>query len=146
MQANIPLGVCFEIGYWYRSKYYRIVPDVIGLDINLAVNTVNSEGFTTVELFGSNLNTKISKQEPPGGTYVHKATSVKLTAEDIVIVPWVVSLTFEGAEDLLKRRGLGAAVDGTGTGSWVKNQKPEARERVARGSIVTLTMGSGPQP
>jgi PASTA domain len=80
MQANIPLGVCFEIGYWYGSKYYRIVPDVIGRDTNLAVNTLHFEGFTTVELFGSNLNTKILKQEPPGGTYVQKATSVKLTA------------------------------------------------------------------
>jgi PASTA domain len=143
--ANIPVGISFEVRYWYESKYFRIVPDVIGLDTNLAVNTVHSKGFTTVELFGSNLDTKISKQEPPGGTYVHKATSVKLTAEGIVIVPHVLGEDLFSAISSIKNVGL--APKASGDGPMVTSQNPSPGARVLPGSTVNFHLRhTGGQP
>jgi beta-lactam-binding protein with PASTA domain len=139
MQAGIPLGVCWEIRYWYGSKYYRIMPDVIGLDTTLAVETVKDKGFTNVTVNGSNLNTKISKQEPPGGMYAHKVTTVELTAEDTVIVPSIEGLKFIDAKNQLKDIGL--FLETKGNGLFCSNdQQPREGERVPRGRTVHVTM------
>jgi hypothetical protein len=71
-QANVPLGACFELRWWYGSMWYRTVPDVTRRDISIALQLSDNAGVVAI-VTGPSTNSKVVSQNPQGGTYRYGA-------------------------------------------------------------------------
>ena len=142
-EANVPIGISFEIRYWYGSLYYVTVPNVIGMDAGEARARIGLVGLVPI-IIGSGTNAKVLSQSPLGGDFVAIGSNVSLTTSDIVLVPHVIGIPVEVASQDIQHAGLVPKFSGSGT--WVSDQSPGPGHSVARGSTVTMTTQSGSPP
>lgn len=141
-QANVPVGISFEIRYWYGSLYYRTVPNVEGKDTNRAFSEISHSDL--VPIFNGPALDWVVDQSPEGGKFVPRISSVTLTTGGLVTVPNVRHLYVNEASTEIQRAGL--RPNFTGGGEWVETQSPPKDRLVPQGTIVTMTTRSGPLP
>jgi hypothetical protein len=150
MQANVPLGVCFEIGYWYGSLYYTRVPRVFGMGTRIAKQTVEQADLIP-KVIGVEEASYIKDQSPQSShiefgkviyNYAEKKSIVNLTTDvssTTVTVPPVVGARYRPAETAIVGAGLVAHPDGSKINTVVQEQRPDGGEQVERHTTVTLT-------
>ncbi len=152
MQANVPLGVCFEIRYWYGSLYYRRVPNALGMGTRIAKQLIEQADLVP-KVTGVQEQSYIKNQSPPASqiqpngvityNYVEKGSIVNLTTDassTTVIVPGVIGAKARVARRVILQAGLAPNFDGDQTNTVVGEQSPEGGDKVERGSEVALTM------
>jgi len=132
------------------------VPDVVGVELNAALNALVAAGllYETVEVCDDNIPAgEVINQDPAGGSSVPEGTTVTLTVSSgpcNAVVPDVVGLTLEAAQAALAVYNFNvqttdACSDTVPAGSVI-SQNPVAGTAVTEGSTVNLVVSSGPCP
>ncbi len=128
------------------------VPEVVGLDRELAVQRLEERGFEVEveqEASAEFDAGKIARQEPRGGTEVAKGQTVTIwesTGPPKTTVPALVGLTYNEALDALNGRELDAKrteVFSNRPVGEVVAQNPKPNTTVREGSVVTLQVSKG---
>jgi stage V sporulation protein D (sporulation-specific penicillin-binding protein) len=114
------------------------VPNVLGFPLDEAKKILVDSGFR-LEISGN--KGKIIKQNPGGGSYLEKNSSIMIKSaatdsQDLkVLVPDLRGLTIKKSGLILYQLDLGINVTGSGL---VKKQKPAPGSKVSRGTIIML--------
>lgn len=131
-------------------------PDVTGTDLPTATQRLQAAGYTVGRVTTTDKATQASglvvAQDPPAGTSGHKGDAVNLTVSagsGQVLVPDVAGMDQTEAANELTQAGLkftygpkeGSATVPAGN---VIHTTPAAGASVAKGTIVTITVSSGP--
>jgi beta-lactam-binding protein with PASTA domain len=138
-QADVPLGVCWEIRWWYGSIWYRNTPDVTGRDISIAVQLIQNVGLVPV-IHGPTTNSKVVSQSPQGGAYLPIwSAGVTLTTASLVVLPNFKDWSYEDAKEWLDERGIHSERDPQYSTNYVDRSKPGANGTVTPG-VDTVTL------
>jgi serine/threonine-protein kinase len=132
----------------------RVVPSVVGRDVDVAVERLHDVGFTT-EVRREQSRTvdegRVVEQEPAGGERAEVGSQVVVVASSgppKVAVPRVVGLPLQEALDRLERADLevrSRSVFSQQPRGEVVRQVPEPGEKVKPGTAVRLDVSKGPQ-
>jgi len=145
---SIPVEVCP-----LHSPKEVPVPRVVGLAVQRAVEVLAAARFLTDQVLDrSSLQPTgtVVSQRPPAGSLLHEGQTVVLavsTGENRATVPDVRGLSLEQALAKLSAaglRGTSTYVTDPAPAGVVLTQDPTPGKIVARGSLVTLTVSSGP--
>ena len=124
-----------------------LVPDVRGLTIGEARRKLTEAGFRMLDDGASTV--VLDQLPPPGATLVqgghvmaYTASSVSLTAEELVCVPDLLGMSDLECARLLRRRGLLISMAGSGL---CRLQSPAAGEYVQPGSTVHVVLSGEAQ-
>jgi hypothetical protein len=141
MQANIPVGVSFEIRYFIGAFYWVIVPDVVGMS-KTAASQVITQANLVPKVIG--IHPSIKDQSPRGHTYAKKGSTVTLKTDSpniTVIVPGVLGAKAHVARPAIENAGLVAIFQGSTANTVVTQQSPDGGDEAQSGDKVYLTMG-----
>ena len=141
LQANVPLGISFEIAYWYGSLYYQEVPRVIRMRTNIAKQLINQAGLVA-NVIGVE-HSYVTDQSPKWPDFVERGGTVNLTTGELsttVIVPGVLRVNARVAKRKIREVDLVPVISGSQTNTVVGEQSPDGGEEVERKSRVYLTM------
>ncbi len=129
------------------------VPDVVGVQVTDAVNKIQAAGFK-VETKNENSDQPLGTvfdQTPKGNTNADEGSTVLLRVSGGVgqaAVPGVIGRTQAAAESLLKNAGFVANAipgpDPTIPAGQVVTQNPVANAQADKGSVVDITVSTGP--
>jgi beta-lactam-binding protein with PASTA domain len=122
------------------------VPEVVGLDAAEAHLRLMAAGLAAMPRYREAPGAPIDvvlEQRPDAGTPVAAGSRVRIDLPVAVDVPDVTNRRLDEAQALLSAAGLRPAVSGP-PGGVVGVQRPGPGERVARGSVVELTLGTNP--
>jgi beta-lactam-binding protein with PASTA domain/tRNA A-37 threonylcarbamoyl transferase component Bud32 len=129
------------------------VPDVVGMDYADAVDALAEANLKVKkrEVFSKKREGRVVAQDPPAGEVVDEGTTVVLQVSkglETVAVPDVLQQTEASARAELEAAGfqvevINAASDTTPAG-LVSAQNPDPNTQAAKGSIVTITVSTGP--
>jgi beta-lactam-binding protein with PASTA domain len=132
----------------------RVVPSVVGRDVDVAVDRLHDVGFTT-EVRREQSRTveegRVVEQEPAGGERAEVGSKVVVVASSgppLVAVPRVVGLPLQEAVDRLEGADLevrSRSVFSQQPRGEVVRQVPEPGEEVKPGTAVRLDVSKGPQ-
>jgi cell division protein FtsI (penicillin-binding protein 3) len=122
------------------EKQTVVVPDVVGLGIEVATSMLSSSGFD-VQLLGS--GKVVLKQSPSFGTRTRPGTAVKISTSNtwadvptgFTVVPDVRRMSIRRAINRLAMAGLGVSIAGSGV---VVGQAPVPGQQVKVGTRVSL--------
>ncbi len=148
-QANVPLGMSFEIRYWCGSLYYVAVPHVIGMGVSVANQVIHQARLNPV-VTGPTSNATVVQQDPPATVYpdvltwVPYDTNVNITTAGPVQVPNVSNKSRQVAKNAIENAGLNANFVGSGT--YVDYTDPDGGTLVPWGKTVTIYMASDQFP
>jgi beta-lactam-binding protein with PASTA domain len=135
-----------------RGRSTVTVPNVVGLSDAQAFTRVQAVGLKgrAVTIASSQPKGRVVKQAPPGGTQIKKGSTVTLSVSKgptLVTVPLVQGQTEAKAMATLRRLGFKVSITsspGNQTKGTVISQQPRGGSRAAKGSVVVLTISSGP--
>lgn len=119
----------------------KSVPNVVGMTVDKASNTVTSAGLT-VKIVGD--GDTVLRQAPNAGVETPKGGTVVLYTEkatEQVTVPDLTNLTTSGAEATASDAGLNILISGVAegaTGAISYKQSIKAGEKVEAGTVVTV--------
>jgi beta-lactam-binding protein with PASTA domain len=129
------------------------VPNVVGMDYADAVQALSNAKLKAEkeEVFSSKPADRVLKQDPPAGENVNEGTTVTLRVskgKEMVSVPNVVGMSEADAKATLQQQGFQvqtqqASSDTTPEGN-VSAQDPAGGSQAAKGSVVTITVSTGP--
>ncbi len=153
--AGVRLQLVFRRGPGDTDESLVSVPRVEGMKVSDAEGTLERSGLG-YERAGN--GDTVKTQSPTAGTRVRRGTSVRLSLvaanpdrthpseEDIVYIdiPNVTGISVREAKQRLKAAGLNFQVHGGDeSGSVVKQDPPQGRTKVRRGTIVTVHLYRG---
>ena len=120
------------------------VPDVRGMTVERASETLESEGFTPQVEWGSGGDTVgvVYAQDPGDGSTESQGTTVTITAQGVV-VQWDATTTPQALADTLNAAGLTATIDGDAAAETIESVSGPDGEltsgtAVAPGSEITI--------
>jgi serine/threonine-protein kinase len=129
------------------------VPDVVGMDYADAVDELNDANLEVRkrEVFSKKQEGRVVGQDPPAGEVVDEGTRVTVEVSkglETAAVPDVLQQTEASARSELEAAGfdvevIHAASETTPEG-FVSAQSPDPGTQAAKGSIVTITVSTGP--
>jgi eukaryotic-like serine/threonine-protein kinase len=129
------------------------VPDVVGMDYAEAVDALDEQNLDARrrDVFSKKPAGEVVGQDPPAGEVVAEGTAVLLRVskgEETATVPDVLQQTEESARAELETAGFEAEVvaapsDTTAEG-LVFAQSPDPGTEARKGSVVTITVSTGP--
>jgi eukaryotic-like serine/threonine-protein kinase len=129
------------------------VPDVVGMDYADAVDALNEHNLDARkrEVFSTKPPGQVVGQDPPEGDVVPENSTVVLRVskgQETVEVPNVIGMTEENARATLEAADfqvekVEAPSDSTPAGI-VSDQSPDGGEQAEKGSVVTITVSTGP--
>ncbi len=129
------------------------VPDVVGMDYADAVDALADANLEVRKrgVFSKRKENSVVEQEPPAGEVVPEGTTVLLRVSkglETDIVPDVLEQTEASAREELQSAGfevevVSASSDTTAEG-LVSAQNPDPDTEAAKGSVVTITISTGP--
>ncbi|GAA2301303.1 Stk1 family PASTA domain-containing Ser/Thr kinase [Glycomyces scopariae] len=92
------------------------VPNVVGMETDLAISTLEGAGFTYDLQYGSGGNTVgvVYEQNPQDGSTEEDGTTVTITAKGVTVT-WDAATTPQSLMDTLNAAGLTAVIDGDAT-------------------------------
>jgi hypothetical protein len=161
--AVLTLVLCFMTGVFDFSAGGAEMPDVMGLNRDVAVNQLKAVGLTPNIVYAESQEEQdiVIGQSPDAGKTVGKGTGVTLTVSSgaaatpspdvsYVEVPDVMGLSYDAAAAKLQSLGLSAVRGGeeyseTAGIDEVTRQSPLSGARVEPGSSVRLTVSKGAQ-
>jgi beta-lactam-binding protein with PASTA domain len=116
------------------------VPDVIGMTLSSARDTIANAGLRLTKYRGSPGATKVSSQNPGAGAQVRCGAGVQLTLiPPTCTVPNVIGMTVSSARNTIANAGLGLAKFSVTPGATkVSSQNPRAGAQVRCGTKVQL--------
>ena len=127
------------------------VPELVGMTVEEAENQVGNDFEIVIEreVRGEDEVGTIQSQSPKGGEAEEGSTiSVTAVGTQVADVPDVVGDNGEAAEQTLKDAGFDVAVDKAESSfdqeGKVTDQSPPAGDSAETGSVVTITVGTGP--
>ena len=152
--AIVGLALFFIGSNMGKSTEKVQVPDVTSLSQTDATNKLQEAGFKISVKNVANDTVPVDQvfeQSPKGGVDADKGSTVQITVSSgigDVTVPSVVDLTEAAAESLLKSNNLIAQVQTASSDTVAEgkviSQSPAANAKVAKNSVVTITVSSGP--
>lgn len=161
--AVLTVVLCFMTGVFNFGASNQTMPDVVGLNRDVAVNQLKALDISPNIIYEESTEPegKVIRQSPEEGKTVGKHTGVTLTVSsgagetpapgaDYVEVPEVMGLSWADAVSRLQASGLTAIKGGeeyseTAPADTVTRQSPLSGARVEPGSSVTLTVSKGPE-
>jgi serine/threonine-protein kinase len=129
------------------------VPQVVGRDQPTAASILSHDGFqsATRPRTSSQPKGQVLAQDPGAGTKLKKGSTVTLTVSAGLaqtVVPQVVGLTAKSADGRLQKAGLRSTETDQESDTVPKGKvisaSPDQGQRVDKGSVVALTVSSGP--
>lgn len=129
-----------------------LVPDVVGLEADAAKQTLSAAGLVPDQqaAFARKKRGTVVEQDPKAGTRLEKGDTVSITVSkgpQRTTVPEVTGLLRAEAEAALKEAGLVAnavQVRSSEPQGTVTAQRPQAGDRVPRGTTVRINVSAGP--
>ncbi|MFC3492226.1 Stk1 family PASTA domain-containing Ser/Thr kinase [Glycomyces rhizosphaerae] len=134
-----------EVTLTVSSGGQATVPDVFGMTVETAENTLSEAGFNAEVEYGNGGDTLnvVYAQDPGEGSTEEEGTTVKITAQGVVIT-WDATTTPQALADSLTALGLTATIEGDAAAETIESVTNDAGEitsgmAVAPDSSVTIT-------
>lgn len=134
-----------EVTLTVSSGGQATVPDVFGMTVETAENTLEEAGFNAEVEYGSGGDTLnvVYAQDPGEGSTEEDGTTVKITAQGVVIT-WDATTTPQALADSLTALGLKPTIEGDAAAETIESVTNDAGEitsgmAVAPDSSVTIT-------
>lgn len=132
--------------YISKGKETVDIPSVVGKSENEATSILEAAGFNvSVDYDYSDKydEGKVMSQSPNAGQKADKGSTVTIIVSNgsgLVEVPNVVGMTYEAAKAALQSAGFNVAT--SGSGNKVVSQNPLSGNKIAKGSTITITLGT----